>query len=186
MKLIIQKIINRLNFIKSKRMFSEFGFGSVVIKPLRIANPDRIQIKSNVHIGDGSIISCYKKGSVSIGSNVWATRSLNLWAGENIIIDDDVLIGSYCLITDMIHGIDAEAEERYQLQDFTSKPVHIESGCWIGDKASILPGVRIGKKSIIGANSVVTKDIPAYSMAVGNPAKVVKQWSFETHQWEKV
>jgi acetyltransferase-like isoleucine patch superfamily enzyme len=63
--------------------------------------------------------------------------------------------------------------------------VRIEKGCWIGEKVIILPGVNIGERSIIGAGSVVTKSIPAYSIAVGNPARVIKTWNKDSKQWVK-
>jgi acetyltransferase-like isoleucine patch superfamily enzyme len=63
--------------------------------------------------------------------------------------------------------------------------VRIEKGCWIGEKVIILPGVNIGKRSIIGAGSVVTKSIPEYSIAVGNPARVIKTWNKDKKQWVK-
>ena len=68
----------------------------------------------------------------------------------------------------------------------SSKPVVIENNVWIGELCSVLPGVIIGENSIIGANSVVTKSIPANFIAVGNPVKVIKQYNFETKKWEKV
>ena len=58
--------------------------------------------------------------------------------------------------------------------------------CWVGEKVIIMPGVTIGDRSIIGAGAIVTRDIPPYSIAVGNPAKVIKRYNFKTHSWEKV
>ena len=63
--------------------------------------------------------------------------------------------------------------------------VFIGEGSWIGEKVCILSGVSIGKKCIIGAGSVVTKSIPSYSIAAGNPAKVLKVYNFESKRWEK-
>ncbi|MBL4677498.1 MAG: hypothetical protein JKY70_15040 [Mucilaginibacter sp.] len=65
-----------------------------------------------------------------------------------------------------------------------TKPVIIEDNVWIGETVSVLPGVTIGKGSIIGASAVVTKNIPPYSIAVGNPAKVIKTYNFESNSWE--
>ena len=62
----------------------------------------------------------------------------------------------------------------YDRQILTCKPVLIKYGAWVGAGATILPGVTVGKYAIIGANSVVNKDIPDYAVAVGSPAKVVK------------
>ena len=69
---------------------------------------------------------------------------------------------------------------------YRTRPVFIEDNVWIGESVSVLPGVRIGKNSIIGANSVVTKNIPENSIAVGNPARVIKKYNFETSFWEKI
>jgi acetyltransferase-like isoleucine patch superfamily enzyme len=62
----------------------------------------------------------------------------------------------------------------------------VEDDCWIAANAVITAGVRIGKHSVIAAGAVVTKDIPPYCVAVGNPAKVLKQYNFETKVWERV
>lgn len=62
----------------------------------------------------------------------------------------------------------------------------IEDGVWVGANSTILPGVTIGKKSIIGAGSIVIKDIPSYCIAVGNPCKPIKKWNFETHSFESL
>ena len=71
-------------------------------------------------------------------------------------------------------------------RDYEMLPVEIMDNAWIGESVSILPGVKIGKGSIIGANAVVTKDIPDYSIAVGIPARVVKKYNFQSAKWEKV
>ena len=68
----------------------------------------------------------------------------------------------------------------------SNSPVIIEDNVWIGQSVSILKGVKIGFGSIIGSNSVVTKEIPPHSIAVGIPAKVVKTYNFESKQWINV
>lgn len=78
-----------------------------------------------------------------------------------------------------MHGI----LSTYMDQPLCGKDVIIESSSWIGEKVIILPGVRIGEKAINGAGSVVTKDIPAYSIACGNPARVIKKWDTISKQW---
>ena len=79
-----------------------------------------------------------------------------------------------------------ELSESYATIPLEAKKVVIENGCWIGEKVSILPGVRIGKRSIVAANAVVTKSIPQYSIVAGIPAKVIKKYNFETHAWEGI
>lgn len=97
-----------------------------------------------------------------------------------------MLIASHVMISSENHGTDPESDTPYMNQPLITKPVSIGDGCWIGEKVCILPGVNIGKKCIIGAGSVVTKSIPDYSIAAGNPARVIKKYSYETHNWEKV
>ena len=105
---------------------------------------------------------------------------------QGVGVHYDVLIASYVLITDLSHGINPELKENYQKQQITTKPVFIGKGCWIGEKATILPGSHIGKKSFIAANSVVRGIIPAYSMVSGNPATIIKRWDFENKIWTKL
>jgi len=71
------------------------------------------------------------------------------------------------------------------LQKVTTKPIVIEDEAWIGANAVITAGVTVGKHSVVAAGAVVTKDIPPYSIAVGNPARVIKRYNFETGIWEK-
>lgn len=107
----------------------------------------------------------------SIGDNGHVT-AINL-----IKFGDNVRLGPKVLITDNAHGT---AEERFsdvapnKRPLYSKGPVIIEDNVWIGEKASIMPGVTIGKGSIIAANSVVTKDIPPYSVVAGIPAKIIK------------
>ncbi len=80
-----------------------------------------------------------------------------------------------------------EVDLPIQFQGVTERgPVRIERDSWIGANVFILPSVTIGRHAVIGANSVVNQDIPAYSVAVGAPARVIKQYDFEAKQWVKV
>lgn len=101
---------------------------------------------------------------------------------NSIIIGENVSIGERCFITDHMHG--EINEETIKLHTYTRK-LYSKGGIQIGDNVQIgegcviLPNVHIGCNSIVGANSVVTKDIPPYSVAVGNPAKTIK--TYETN-----
>ena len=92
-------------------------------------------------------------------------------------IGDSLLTGKWVTITDNSHGETDKAtlEMRPQERPITSKgPVIIGNNVWIGDKATILPGVTVGDGAVIAANAVVTKDVPAYSVVGGNPARVIR------------
>ena len=111
-----------------------------------------------------------------IGEGVSFNSYCHVGVINRVEIGDNVMIGSFVLITDHSHGELARSEIPFAERPLLSKgPVIIEDNVWIGEHACIMPGVTIGEGSIIGANAVVTHDVPPYSVAVGVPAKVVKQ-----------
>lgn len=172
-----------------KRQFLAFGKESVVFHPANIPDRKFIAIGSNVTILPNARMQVYNaltggNANITIGNNCYIGASLSVLAGANITIGNDVLIASDVLITSENHGMDVESDMPYMSQRLECRPVSIGDGCWIGEKAVILPGVTIGRKCIIGASAVVTKDIPDYSVAVGVPAKVIRTWDFRNHIWK--
>ena len=127
----------------------------------------------------------------SVGERVWIAKNFNCDRGKNIhignyftgnhnltILDirevrigDHVMIGPHTLITTVSHPLSAEERREYYAW---AKPVTIGNNVWIGGSVTILPGVSIGDNVTIGAGSVVTRNIPSNTLAVGNPCKVVK------------
>jgi acetyltransferase-like isoleucine patch superfamily enzyme len=120
-----------------------------------------VLIGHNTLIGMGNVII----GPVTIGNNV-------IFA-QNIVASG--LNHSYTDIDIPIHA-----------QKILTAPIIVEDDCWIAANAIITAGVRIGKHSVIAAGAVVTKDIPPFSVAAGNPARVIKQYNTELKEWEKV
>lgn len=115
---------------------------------------------------------------IEIGSNCLISSYDHITAINRIKIGDGTFIGKWVTITDNSHGeTDYESLcRRPSLRPLYSKgPVIIGNNVWIGDKATILPGVTIGEGAVIAANAVVTKDVPAYSVVGGNPAKIIKE-----------
>lgn len=112
---------------------------------------------------------------LTIGNNVSCNYYCHIGCLNKITIGNNVMLGSYVLIEDHSHGTANDVETPVALRPLNSKgPIVIEDNVWIGDHACILENVTIGEGSIIGANAVVTHDIPSYSVAVGAPARVVK------------
>lgn len=100
-------------------------------------------------------------------------------------LGDKVGLGQHVFISGFNHGYDDGTCDSNS-QPLVKKPVIIENDSHIGANSVIVAGIHIGKRCQIGAGSVVTKDIPDYSVAVGNPAKVIKRYCQESHQWIRV
>jgi lipopolysaccharide O-acetyltransferase len=165
---------------------------SYIKRPYTIEGGKYIQIGSNVSIREYSKLACYDKyagkaykPTIIIGNSVFANRFFTVLSAGELVIGNNTFLGSYVSITNENHGTMPD-DICYGLQPLTTKPVKIGSNCWIGDHATILPGVCIGDYSIIAAGSVVTKTIPSYCIAAGNPAKIIKCWNKELHCWERV
>jgi len=101
-----------------------------------------------------------------------------------VTIGNDVMLAQNIVLSGLNHGFeDVKVSPRKQKE--TCKQIIVSDDVWIGANAVITAGVTLGKHCIIGAGSVVTKDVPEYSVAVGNPARVIKQYNFATRTWEK-
>ncbi len=133
-----------------KQLFAEVGKGCYIEPPLQ-ANWGRY---------------------THLGNNVYANFNLTLVDDTHVYIGDSVMIGPNVTIATAGHPI--EPEMRRKVAQFNI-PVHIKANVWIGANSVVLPGVTIGENSVIGAGSVVTKDIPANVVAVGNPCRVLRE-----------
>ncbi|MCC8190090.1 MAG: acyltransferase, partial [Planctomycetes bacterium] len=131
-------------------------------------------------VGDGTDDG----GTIRIGDRVVIRENVQITAADVIRIDDGVAIGRNCLIADHDHG--------YQLLDRSildnpltpARPVVLEAGCLIGSCSRIAPGVRVGRHALIGFGSVVTRDVPAFAVAAGAPARLLRRYHPETGRWE--
>ena len=125
----------------------------------------------------GAYAICCSK--ISIGDRVVIRPGCMFFAdprdsGAGIYIDNDVMLGSGVHIYVHNHRYDDPSVPIIDQGSYDSEPVFIEQGAWIGAKAIILPGVRVGRNSVVGAGSVVTRDVPAFSVSAGNPARVLR------------
>jgi lipopolysaccharide O-acetyltransferase len=129
---------------------------------------------------------------IHIGSDVSMNDYVHIGAVESVSIGDRVLIASKVFISDHDHGsygkdgIHSDPRVAPRKRQLWAAAVAIEDDVWLGEFVSVLAGVRIGKGSIIGTMSTVTRDIPPYSIAVGSPARVIKQFNFSNRMWERV
>lgn len=166
------------------RRFGSMGEGSIVCFPY-----DTLMNVGSIHIGAGTMVSGrgalsagWGPGHVGLGDRVLVIgdrcligRGSSIVAHRSIVIGDDVWTGPNVYITDMNHGytdLDLPISQQNQPED----PVSIGDGSWLGHNTVVLPGVTIGKHCVVGAGSVVTDDLPDYSVAVGVPARVIRRY----------
>ena len=157
----------------------------------RSKRPDAIEIGRGSSIYQWVLFELGEQGRVTIGQ-------FSLMNGARIICDSEIAIGDYCLISWNVVLMDTHrvpqnpAERRQCLQQAVthtprqviasteSRPIHIGSNVWIGFDCCILPGVTIGDGSVVGARSVVVDSVPPFTIAVGNPARVIRK--LEPHE----
>jgi acetyltransferase-like isoleucine patch superfamily enzyme len=139
---------------------------------LQIARRGEVRFGRFVWIGDGSKIRCHE-GVVEIGAKTVIGQECTISAYQRVRIGEQCVIADRAMFIDFDHGV-VEVERPIRLQGIYKRDVEVGSNVWIGYGACILRGVRVGDNSVIGANAVVTKDVPANAVVAGAPARVVR------------
>ena len=157
----------------SASQFSKLGKNVVFEKGALIFHPENIEIGDDVYVGHYAILKGYYKNKMNIGSGTWIGQQCFLHSGGGLIIGKNVGIGPGVKIVTSSHSLE-ETDKAILHSPVKFAPVIIEDGCDIGVGSIILPGVRIGQGSQIGAGSVVRSDIENHTVAAGSPAKVIR------------
>lgn len=157
----------------SDKDFKYLGKNVVFEKGILVFHPENISIGDNVYIGHNSILKGYYKNEMSIGNNTWIGQGCFLHSAGGIKIGNTVGIGPMVKILTSQHKI-TNLSNAVMENEVEFNPVIICDGADIGVSSIILPGVIIRKGAIIGAGSVVTKEVPEYSIFAGVPAKFIR------------
>jgi len=163
-------------------------FGPLIPSSIKIACPENISIGDNCQFDEYTQLLATPLSRLIIGDRVrFSNGFAHVTASfDTIEIENDCLFGAFVLIINGNHGYkDIDTPIKYQ-ESYSTGPILIKSGSWIGRGACIMGGVTIGRNSVVGANSVVTKSVPDYCLAAGNPAHVIKKYNFESKRWEKI
>jgi len=194
------KIFSRLGKLYAwiiKNKFCHFGKNSIIMPVLNSANEKYISIGSYVDIGafcritvatefGGHKVKSENKTRIKIGDNVSIGNNSFISANNNIEIGDNVIMSAYVFIADHDHGF-RDVEKNIGQQPLSEGGnVKIGDNVFLGVKSSILKNVTIGERAVVAADAVVTRDVPAYSMVAGNPAKIIKRYDFEKKEWIKI
>ena len=184
-QLLIFKIRTRFVFKKAR----------IIRFPIRIRGKKLIKVEKGFTTGFNCRIDAYtesnKKVVIKIGKNVQINDNVHIGGVDSINIGDNVLIASKVFITDHNHGNYSGDNQDSpnsipQERPIYSNKVVIEKNVWLGEFVSVLPGVTIGEGTIIGTMSVVNKNIPPFSIAVGSPARVIKRYDHNQKKWLKI
>lgn len=177
---------------KNKLIFGAYGRNVYILPGVRIVRPRHVSIGDNVTIGNDTDIYVHplqrdsKELIIQIGNNVHIGRNNIIGARWSIILEENVLIGPHVMIGDHSHQYE-DVDIPVKLQKVTKAgPVRIERDSWIGANVFILPNVTVGRHAVVGANAIVNRDIPAFSVAVGIPARVIKRYDFDLRRWVRV
>ena len=172
-----------------------FKNARIIRFPIDIRGRKYISVGKGFTTGFGCRIEAYpanKKPCLFFGENFQMNDYVHITAMENVKIGNNVLLASKIYISDCSHGSyagnenDSSPLSNPKNRKMFSNPVNIEDNVWLGEFVSVLPGVTIGKGTIVGANSVVSKSLPPNVIAVGTPAKPIKKFNFDNNKWEKI
>jgi acetyltransferase-like isoleucine patch superfamily enzyme len=192
-------MFNRLNFLMariftllSRKAFGAFGKGSLLYFPNYYANTGRIFIGNDVILMARCWIMTISEwkgrvynGEIHIGDRTVITSNIQISACSRVSIGNGSTIGQGSAIVDHLHDYGVLNEPIVHAPITEGRPVDIGDEVFIGVNCIIAPGVSIGRHCFIGANSVVIDDLPAYSMATGNPAKIIRHFDPESGKWQK-
>ena len=195
-------LIKRYGIFGTLRLFRDVLYTKLFIKtnarlvryPAYIRGKNHINFGKRLTTGVAVRLDAFPenesdKTCITFGDDVQINDYVHIAAISNVYIGNHVLIASKVFISDHNHGeyginvYHDSPDIPPIMRPLRARPVIIEDNVWIGETVSILPGVRIGQGSVIGAQSVVTKDIPPNSIAVGVPARVIKKYNDENGKW---
>jgi len=169
-----RKFVSHGSGLFKKSDFKKLGKNVVLESGVKVFHPENVEIGNNVYVGHGAFLKGYYKNMLVIGDNVWIGQGAFLHGGGGIIVEEGVGIGPFVKILTLSH-IEKDRNEPVLYSEQKYSKVVIEYGVDLGIGSIILPGIRIGKNSIVGAGAVVTKNLPAYCVAAGVPAKIIRK-----------
>lgn len=168
-----------------------FPFGCVVENPIRFSSK-YIVLGRKVVIGNAARLEAVTRYNdkvyaprIRIGENVTIEQNLHLTCANRVVIGDNTAIAANVTITDIDHPY-TDVTSPIERQDLVVKEVVIGPDSKIYNNVVVLPGVHIGRHCVVGANSVVTHDLPDFSVAVGAPIRIIKRYDHELREWVAV
>jgi acetyltransferase-like isoleucine patch superfamily enzyme len=203
LRYLIRSELSRTRFVRHLRY--QWAFPEFSVDPTaNLAVAGKVTVGAGAAAGEGCNILVPQGASLEIGAGCYLGRYVELGPGGDILIGDqtsiqdrsilvgDVRVGRYCVLSlnvlltsgrhyfdrwspILIRDQDLRVASDLEMRAVHSRPIVVEEDCWLGMNSVIMPGVTIGRGSIVGSNAVVTSNLPPYSVAVGVPARIVRQ-----------
>lgn len=184
--MIAKWIKSVITFWKVKTNHIDSGGQNYIGLDVKFVNRGKITLGNNVIIRPSTCVYANDRNSVvSFGNGTEIGNHSTISSVNEVIIEEDVLTGPHVFISDHNHDyrnpLKPISKQGVMVKD--GSKVVIGEGTWLGTNVVVVGNVKVGKHCVIGANSVVTKDIPNYSVAAGIPCKVIKRYDFEKKEW---
>ncbi len=175
---------------KWRVLLRSFGKKSQIISPLSLDGKENMIIGNRVYVGYKTWLAALpltgeKECILELQDGVTVGHFNHIYATKKIVLERDVLTADKVYISDNLHGYEDINLPIKQQPIIQHREVVIGEGSWLGENVCVL-GAKIGKHCVIGANSVVTKDIPDYCVAVGVPAKVIRSYDSSLNMWVNI
>jgi acetyltransferase-like isoleucine patch superfamily enzyme len=173
---LFRDVRDRATTVALRSSFERVGRRSRLSVPIQLNGAHRISIGEHVYLGPGCWLLTHDPGGrLEIGDRTSVAGYCVLSAAVHIRIGRSVLFARNVYVGDHRHGFQRPDIPvlAQPLEDL--RPITVEDGAWLGQNVVLLPGVTVGQNAVVGANSVVRDDVPAHSVAVGAPARVVQQ-----------
>ncbi|MGI3172023.1 acyltransferase [Aeromonas veronii] len=169
--------------------FKAFGKDNTILWPDEINGSEYISISNRVVIRNSAWLLALKNSDIEpileIHDDVYMGRYVHIVSTNNVIIKCGVLIADKVYISDNIHQYHDTGIPIKEQPILCKGPVTINEGAWLGENVCVI-GASVGKNAVVAANSVVTKDVPDYTVVAGAPARVIKKFNFDSQSWESV
>lgn len=188
----LAKLRNRAWEEHIRRRFGRIHPTAVFEYPLKVSHPECIHLGRGVRVSwHGALLALRSEGEQFLGIKIFIDDNCYLGNHVQIVAAETVSIGKNSLLADRVHIFGAPGDKgqgkvaKMEGKQSAGGGVEIGPDSWIGENVIIRNGVRIGRHCVVGANAVVDRDLPSFSVAVGVPARVIKRYNIISREWER-